>query len=217
MDYDPCCGCGTIATQSCVPCVVCDTALFCSDSCVWDNFSHHADDCATLEAAQDELDHRIHSTPRSVFDRVVFQRIEHDVVLQTRLLRLFQLSELCYGKGALVLECSDAEEMCTLMNRAVDPNKIIEQLTRFQTCTTLMKTHEKAQSVCSARIRMMESTHTPPYNHQFVYCVFCATLEGVHTTTTTTTTTIRTRLFSVHPAAAAAPPLPLSVSETLGL
>ena len=177
MDWDPCAGCGQIELESVHPCVYCgERALFCTPECCWDNYEDHLDDgCEAYEAQRDAIRERVQATPHSVFDVAVFARISRDRALCKRLFFKFRDGELAHGRGCLVLRVTDSEELCTLLNNAVDPVTIIERLSVFETCVKLMK--RKRESKVSD-VRMVMCSGDALDCNRFLYCVFSKLFEG---------------------------------------
>ena len=189
MDWDSCAGCGQIEIESVHPCVFCgDAAKFCSPTCCWDNYEEHlGDGCRVYEEQRDAIRDRVQATPHSVFDAAVFARISRNRELCKRLYLKFHIGELCSGRGCLVLRAQDELELCTLLNNARDPIAMIEKMSVFETCVTLMK--KKKESVISD-VRMVMCSTDPLLCNRFLYCV----LSGKGTK-------LLTRIFSVHPLA----------------
>lgn len=170
MDWKPCVGCGSIETESIHPCVFCGKdALFCSPHCCWDNYEEHLfDGCRAYKEHQNQLEKRIQATPRSVFDSVIFHRIEMDRELCKRLFLKFRISELQIGKGCLVLRVKNTQGLCILMNRSLDQSNIVNEMSEFETCVSLTKNKiERAVSNTRMAIKLSDDVHC----NRFLYCV----------------------------------------------
>jgi len=170
MDYDPCVGCGQFEVLSAFPCHMCgNDGYFCTASCRLSNFDNHIDECATRMTV---IDNQTRMTPRSVFHSVVLTHVMDGRSLAKSLLELFQLGELWTGRGAVLLRTNDPEGICTLMKYSANPQSVLFQLCRFETCASLVeRNYDHMKEICIARMRMRATDEMVEHCNRFLFSV----------------------------------------------